>query len=598
MATLPSSQTLSRAVDLALEYLGFGPGVPRVTQETVQAVKADGTAIVGAKPVSLRTTGTVRGLQAGDRVTVLHSRQTNAPGKFGVKPRAILKHQGKKTQAAPPARATEAGVEELILSVNPATVRRDAFNTAYGGRDVYVRTKGDVTLLNLNAIIEADAVVDEFGAYRSNTGAYGIQYGIADNMFAVSAGRWMNTGDDFTYSTRWYVFELSRNRGEASNTLSATHVRTVDMPTHAELPWTGAPGEDWNSYTLQGVGAPGGPLLTSPLTQFLTLHPSALPSWVLTLDGEIVFLASVTAFTRAIGPYFVLGNYEEYDGLVAVDCKTKAIVWRSGVFTRSPFFSQPETEPILGARDYTVDKLYFHDAAIADWSRTDTSRKKVVTIWSHDTGVIHVSAVGSVTPQPDEDGTVAIEGHAAPLWSERFNLSSNDPLEGQILHANPASGYVTAYLWGPRFLVGPTLFRQEQIWLIGVPLTATASGDRTILGVSAASDANAMALSARAASLVAFNRERARLMVTPEPSDAAAAYSGAGTWPTDAELGLFVDLTTVVLAVGSALPIDPELGDIGVLDDGVPNNPDPFVAGGPGIISDPKHAYALLEGGA
>lgn len=124
---MPDSPTLSRAVQAALNYIGLG-GAKRkqVTQESVDGVLGNGDLIAGN--ATLRTSGDVRGVQAGQTMPVLWSRANLAPGVHGVKPAVILAHQ--KREAPPifrPGSAVQViagAVEELFLAPASASDAR------------------------------------------------------------------------------------------------------------------------------------------------------------------------------------------------------------------------------------------------------------------------------------------------------------------------------------------------------------------------------------------------------------------------------------------------------------------------------------------
>jgi len=119
---MPDSPTLSRAVQLALQYIGFGQAKRKqVTQESVDAVLGNGDLQVG--DATLRTSGDVRGVQAGTTVPVLWSRANLAPGQHGVKPAVVLAHQKREgpppVLRGPPSVLVVAGaVEELFIALD------------------------------------------------------------------------------------------------------------------------------------------------------------------------------------------------------------------------------------------------------------------------------------------------------------------------------------------------------------------------------------------------------------------------------------------------------------------------------------------------
>jgi len=161
MPTGSSSTSLQRAVEVALDYIGVHGKRKRVTDETVDAVRADGTAIVGGE--SLSTSGVFKGMQAGDRVKVAWSRTSQAVRK--PKRNVILAHQVRRN--IPPMNTQQGGqiVEELFIA-----------NRDDGVKDVFFRNAFQCSPLKL----------DSFGIPTVSLET--VKWGQGNNMFYVLSG--------------------------------------------------------------------------------------------------------------------------------------------------------------------------------------------------------------------------------------------------------------------------------------------------------------------------------------------------------------------------------------------------------------------------
>lgn len=193
MPTGPGSSSLQRAVEVALDYIGVHGKRKRITDETVDAVRADGTAIVGGE--SIGTMGVFKGMQAGDRVKVAWSR--TGPNVKKPKRNMILAHQVRRN--IPPTGFVQGAtvLEELFVSTRPD-----------GKKDVYFRDAYQCVPLKLDAI-----GIDTSGLQ------YGLDYvkwGPSNNRFFV------HTGD------RFFDFGLAR----FVVTKDKYHVIKIDREAH------------------------------------------------------------------------------------------------------------------------------------------------------------------------------------------------------------------------------------------------------------------------------------------------------------------------------------------------------------------------------
>jgi hypothetical protein len=213
VASAGISPTLSRAIDVCLQYLGVR-GAKRLTEGTVTAVLADGTLEVGG--AKMRTTGTARGLQAGTKVPVLWSRGNGAAR--NVKPTAVIMHQVQRG-AAPTVsvRASAADVFEE-LSVRVATVG--------GAVQLWYRTAALAVALGVEAAapgLVLSSLVDpkvRWGPPSTNTF---LLYGLAERLGVI---RYV-----------FYVFTISHapDIGQSRSAPSVSFVR-LEVPGEVASP--------------------------------------------------------------------------------------------------------------------------------------------------------------------------------------------------------------------------------------------------------------------------------------------------------------------------------------------------------------------------
>jgi len=142
------SQTLQKAIQSAIDYIGLGKKKTRITDETVEAVAGDGSAYV--KGEVMGTSGRFQSMKAGDKVKVLWSRTSSSVKK--PKKNVIIAHQVRRN--IPPVTYVAGGeiVEELFIS------------GAEDSRDVYFRDYQQVTNLGLRDLgMATDPIGVKFG---------------------------------------------------------------------------------------------------------------------------------------------------------------------------------------------------------------------------------------------------------------------------------------------------------------------------------------------------------------------------------------------------------------------------------------------------
>jgi hypothetical protein len=223
---------MARAVEACVEYLGFGKRAPkRVTEETVQAVLADGTVIVQDTP--LRTTGNVHGLQAGDRVTVAWDRPPNSSVRAPARPVAIYKHTSKRAQSAPAIRRLAEGiVEELFLGPNPTFPSPFADTDErfrYGYTDVWYRDSEVV--LGLGLVPDLHDLDDPFNDPPPDLIGWGVRWGDDGKAFVVSVPRRAVSGPMAGEISRWFFVYAFDQDAKKATLLDTIKVREKQIPT-------------------------------------------------------------------------------------------------------------------------------------------------------------------------------------------------------------------------------------------------------------------------------------------------------------------------------------------------------------------------------
>jgi hypothetical protein len=179
-------------VELALSFIAGKKKF--IKTEPVDEVRADGTVMIGGD--ALHTTGTTRGIQAGDDVEVLYARKM--PTKRALGRKAILKHNARRGLVAPPLGGRNGIVEELFIN------RAD--------RDVWFRNDSVVQPLKVKALLPGLEIES-------------VQWGTSTDAFFVR-----------TTGHVYHVFTMAR----AANQPQGSSVGTVTL-LRTERPWDKAP---------------------------------------------------------------------------------------------------------------------------------------------------------------------------------------------------------------------------------------------------------------------------------------------------------------------------------------------------------------------